>query len=102
MGNGISRKVIYSKNITLARIYLDGGKTVPEHSHNSEQISYVMEGRLRFEIGGKISEAVEGDIIVIPPEIPHRVTAMEASVVMDTFSPPRKDWMDGKDDYLRK
>ncbi len=102
MGNGISRRVIHGENITLARIYVDAGKTVPEHSHQNEQISYILEGKLTFDIGGKISEAGEGDILVIPPGIPHKVTAREPSVVLDTFSPPRKDWIEGKDDYLRK
>lgn len=101
MGPGISRRVIHGKNITLARIYLDAGTTVPEHKHDNEQISYVIEGRLVFEIRGNFTEATEGEIIMIPPKAPHRVIAKEPSVVLDTFSPPRKDWIEGKDDYLR-
>lgn len=97
MKEGITRKVIHGKNITLARIYVDAGRTVPEHSHHNEQISYVLEGRLTFNIEGKISEAAPGDIFVIPPGTMHKVTAREPSVVLDTFSPRRDDWMKTKD-----
>lgn len=102
VGTGISRRVIHGDNITLARFYLDAGATVSEHSHNNEQISYVMEGKLIFDIDGKSTEAHAGELFKIPPGVLHKVTAMEPSVVLDTFSPPRKDWMESKDEYFRK
>ena len=101
MGPGLSRRAIHGHNITIARIYLDAGAIVHEHSHANEQISQVLAGRLIFEVGGETREATQGDVFIIPPGVPHRVTASEKSIVLDTFSPPRNDWMEGKDDYFR-
>lgn len=96
VGKGLLRSVVHGRNITLARFYLDTGAIVPEHSHDNEQISYVIEGRLAFEVGGEASRVMEGNIVMIPPGTLHKVTALEPSVILDTFSPPRKDWMENR------
>ena len=98
---GIRRRVIHSGRLTTARIYLDSGAVVPRHHHDNEQISHVLEGRLRFEFDGGSLEAGPGDAVEIPSNEPHRVVALEDSLAMDVFAPVREDWLRGDDAYLR-
>jgi quercetin dioxygenase-like cupin family protein len=87
--------------MTTARIYLGKGGVVPRHSHENEQISHVLEGRLLFEFDSASYEVAAGGIMEIPPNEPHSVTALEDSVAMDVFAPVRADWLSGDDAYLR-
>ena len=98
---GIARRVIHSGRLTTARIYLAAGAIVPRHSHDNEQLSHVLEGRLRFEFDGGALEAGPGEVVEIPSDEPHRVVALENSVAMDVFAPVREDWVRGDDAYLR-
>lgn len=99
--DGISRKVIHGTNVTLAQLHFGSGKSVQKHSHESEQVSLVLRGKVSFDIEGRTIEVSEGSMLFIPPNVPHGVTALEDSIVVDTFSPPRNDWLAGKDSYLR-
>lgn len=74
---------------------------VPEHSHFHEQISHVVEGSLLFRLEGKEVTVRAGEIMCIPPHAPHEVVALEDSVALDIFNPPRQDWISGDDAYLR-
>jgi quercetin dioxygenase-like cupin family protein len=85
----------------LARIVLKKGAQVPMHHHFHEQISHVVEGALNFTIDGKEVTVRAGDILTIPPDVPHQVIALEDSVALDIFNPPRQDWIDRDDAYLR-
>ena len=88
----------------LAQIYLDKGCVVPKHSHENEQITWVVEGRLRLTLGEDEEQVVElgpGDVLHIPPHVPHAAEALEDTLDVDTFSPPRADWIDKSDAYLR-
>jgi quercetin dioxygenase-like cupin family protein len=96
------RQMIHGEKMTLARVELGRGCVVPEHAHANEQISIVLEGKLRFRIGGDDLTLEPGDVLHIPSEAPHSVTALEESVVMDVFSPVRDDWRRGNDAYLRR
>lgn len=97
----LARQVIHGANVTVGLIHLEKGCVVPEHKHVHEQLSLVLEGRLRF-LGPGIDVAVEpGGIVHLAPEEPHSVEALENSLVMDTFAPAREDWRSGKDAYLR-
>lgn len=98
---GISRRVVHSGRMTTARIYMDKGAVVPRHSHDNEQLSHILDGKLRFEFDGETIEAVAGDVVEIPSDAPHRVVAIEDSVAMDVFAPVRQDWLRGDDAYLR-
>lgn len=98
---GIARRVIHSGRMTTARIYLAAGAVVPRHSHDNEQLSHVLEGRLRFEFDSETVEAGPGEVVEIPSNAPHRVTALEDSTAMDVFAPVRSDWVSGDDAYLR-
>ena len=102
MNPGFGRKAIHGANLTIARLELKRGCKVPEHSHVNEQVSMVESGLLKFFIGGKEQMVGAGEVLVIPPHLPHGVEVMEDSVVVDVFSPLREDWLRGDDAYLRR
>jgi quercetin dioxygenase-like cupin family protein len=100
----IHRKVISGERAMLAHIYLDKGARVPMHFHENEQITYLVEGVLKFWIGEDREELVlrAGEVLHIPSNVPHEAEALEDCLDIDVFSPPRQDWLDGTDDYFRK
>jgi quercetin dioxygenase-like cupin family protein len=97
-----TRRVIHTQNMTIARLSLKKGGTVPEHHHINEQVALVVSGALKFFIAGKPLELRSGQCVVIPPDVPHSVEVLEDTDVIDTFSPLRSDWLAGDDAYLRK
>ncbi len=97
----ISRRFIHGDNVMVAEVRLKKGSVVPEHHHESEQLTWIMEGELLFEIGGKEIRVKAGEVLVIPSNTPHKATAMEDTVDFDLFSPIRHDWISGDDQYLR-
>jgi unsaturated pyranuronate lyase len=97
----IGRQMIHTQTMTLARIILAKGAVVPSHAHENEQIATVLEGRLRFTVGGEEQEVVAGESIPLAANVSHEVEALEDSVVLDVFSPVREDWVRGEDAYLR-
>jgi len=102
MNDKLARKVISGEKITIAQIFLAKDGVVPLHHHENEQISSIVTGAMRFEIEGKEIVLRAGDVLSIPPNVPHRVTALEDTQALDVFSPIRIDWLTGKDDYLRR
>jgi quercetin dioxygenase-like cupin family protein len=98
----LSRQVIHVQNMTIARMDLRKGGVVPEHSHVNEQVCMVEHGALRFVLEGREQVVRAGECLAIPPNVPHRVDVLEDSVAVDLFSPPRQDWIDGDDAYLRR
>ncbi len=98
---GLSRKLITGSGVMIAQVLLRKGTLVPEHSHASEQITYILEGALQFWIEGKDFILRAGEVLVIPPNVPHKALAVEETLDLDVFSPVRQDWIEGKDDYLR-
>ncbi len=88
--------------MTHARLRLSAGALVPLHNHTSEQITTVQSGKLVFRMAGAEITVKEGEMLVIPPDVPHEVTALEDSVATDYFAPPREDWIRGDDAYLRR
>jgi quercetin dioxygenase-like cupin family protein len=99
----IKRRIVTGDRAMLAHIYLDKGARVPMHSHHNEQITYLLQGVLKFWIGEGRDEIVlnAGEVLHIPPHVPHEAEALEDCLDVDVFSPPRQDWLDGTDDYLR-
>ena len=75
---------------------------MPEHSHENEQVTYILEGTLRFWIDGKVIDVHAGEVLCIPPHMPHKAQAMEDTVDLDVFYPPRQDWLSKNDAYLRR
>ena len=101
----LERRLITGSNTMIAHIYLDKGGVVPKHSHHNEQITYVLEGALKFLLGEDQDEEVvvrAGEVLTIPPHLPHSAEALEDTLDVDIFNPPREDWLDGSDAYLRK
>jgi quercetin dioxygenase-like cupin family protein len=99
---GLARRVIHGANMTVARIELRKAAVVPEHSHVNEQVCLVERGVLRFYNSAWEQVVRAGEALVIPPNAPHAVEAIEDSAVVDIFSPAREDWIRGDDAYLRR
>ena len=97
----LGRHFVVGQNVMLARVLLKKGCVVPEHSHPNEQLTYIAEGALKFWIDGKIIVVNAGEVLTIPPNMPHKAEALEDTVDFDVFNPPRADWMSGTDAYLR-
>ena len=97
----IGRQLVVGDNIMLARVILKKGAIVPTHSHMNEQVTYILEGALQFLIAGKEIVVRTGEVLTIPAGIPHNATALEDTVDLDVFAPPRMDWVAGTDQYLR-
>ena len=101
----LERRLITGERIMLAHVYLKKGCIVPQHSHDNEQITYILEGALKFWLGADAKEEVTvsaGEVLHIPPNVPHKAEALEETLDVDIFSPPRQDWLEKKDDYLRR
>src|SRR5215208_5143885 len=101
----LSRRLITGERMMLAHVYLDKGCIVPKHSHENEQLTYILEGVLRFWHGDDESEIVDvsaGEVLHIPSHLPHLAEALEDTLDVDIFCPPRQDWLDGSDAYLRR
>jgi quercetin dioxygenase-like cupin family protein len=98
----ISRKIVTGEREMLAQVYLKKGALVPIHSHDAEQMTYVLQGALKFLIGGEEITVREGEVLHIPSGVPHQAEALDDTFELDLFSPIRTDWLDGTDDYLRR
>jgi quercetin dioxygenase-like cupin family protein len=98
----LGRQLIVGHQVMLARVLLKMGCIVPLHSHIIEQLSYILEGALKFYIDGKEIVVHAGEVLTIPPNMPHKAEAMEDTVDLDIFNPPRADWINKTDSYLRK
>ena len=101
----LERRLVTGENIMLAHVYLKKGCIVPKHSHHNEQVTYILEGALKFWIGEDGAEEITvaaGEVLLIPANVPHKAEALEETLDVDVFSPPRQDWLDKKDDYLRR
>lgn len=105
----LSRKLISTDKMMIAQVFLLRGCIVQAHEHHNEQITYILEGALRFWIGEHAdapgTEYVDvraGEVLLIPGGIRHRAEALEDTLDLDVFNPPRQDWLDGSDQYLRR
>jgi quercetin dioxygenase-like cupin family protein len=98
----VTRQVLHTEKMTVARLLMKKGAVVPLHHHVNEQITMLTEGRLRFVVEGVETEISAGDLLQIPPNAPHLVEALEDSAATDLFSPAREDWIRGDDAYLRR
>jgi quercetin dioxygenase-like cupin family protein len=101
----LSRRLITGDRAMLAHVYLKKGCVVPRHQHENEQFTYILEGALQFFIGADGARKVTvraGEVLHIPSNIPHEAHALEDTLDLDIFCPPRQDWLDKTDAYLRK
>jgi quercetin dioxygenase-like cupin family protein len=98
----ISRKVISGQRAMVAQVFLKKDAVVPEHRHESEQITYILEGALKFELEGNEVIVRQGEVLLIPSNVPHRAVALEDTLDLDIFCPIRTDWLTKDDAYLRQ
>ena len=103
----IARQLFTGKRMMLAQVFLDKGAIVPKHSHDNEQLTWVVEGALKFWLGNEGEPGNEerivsaGEVMYIPSNVPHKAEALEDTLDVDVFSPPRQDWLDGTDTYFK-
>ena len=100
----ITRKLVTGERMMIAHVYFKKGDDVPQHSHENEQLTYILSGALHFWFGanGEQERTVRaGEVIVIPSNLLHRALALEDTLDVDVFCPPRQDWLAGTDAYLR-
>jgi quercetin dioxygenase-like cupin family protein len=99
----IARRIVTGEKVMLTQVYLDRGSVVPRHSHENEQITWIVQGALRFTLGAKGEREVvvrAGEVLHIPANLPHEAEALEDTLDVDVFAPPRADWLDGTDSYF--
>jgi quercetin dioxygenase-like cupin family protein len=101
----ISRKLITGDDMMLAQVFLKKDALVPQHSHHNEQLTYIISGALHFYIGADRAKEVivrAGEVLHLPSNVPHEARALEDTLDVDIFSPPRQDWLDGTDSYFHR
>jgi quercetin dioxygenase-like cupin family protein len=104
LGPLLGRRLIVGDRLMISHVYMEQGLVVPLHAHENEQLTYILEGTLRFWLGEDGSQVVDvhaGEVLCIPSSLPHRAEALERTLDVDVFTPPRQDWLDGSDAYLR-
>jgi len=100
----LERRLIWGERVMVSHVYLEKGCVVPRHAHDNEQMTYILEGVLRFWVGEDEGETIDvavGEVLHLPSGVPHRAEALEDTLDVDIFSPPRQDWIEKTDDYLR-
>jgi len=101
----LSRRLITGDQLMLTHVYLKKGCVVPKHSHMNEQLTYILEGALRFLVGDDDREEIvvrAGEVLHVPGNVPHEAHALEDTLDVDIFYPPREDWLQKTDSYLKK
>ena len=104
LSTGLTRRLVTGDKVMIAHVYFTKGTEVPRHHHHNEQLTYILEGTLQFFFGENDEETQTvhaGEVLVIPSDLPHRAVALEDTLDVDVFAPPRQDWLDGTDTYLR-
>ena len=97
----LQRQLVVGQDIMVARVLMKKGCIVPLHSHHNEQVTYILEGALKFWIDGKEIVVNAGEVLTIPRNMPHKAEALMDTVDLDVFNPPRADWINKADEYLR-
>ena len=101
----LDRRIITGERGMVTHVYMKKGCLVPMHHHENEQLTYILEGSLKFWVGSEDAEPFvvhAGEVLVLPSNVPHKAEALEDTLDVDFFTPPRQDWLDKTDDYLRR
>ena len=102
ISDGMTRRFVMADKSTMAIYDLKRGASVPVHTHDSEQLTYVLQGAMKFLVGGEEITVREGEVLHIPSWVPHQAEAIDDTFEMDIFSPIRQDWLDGTDNYFHE
>ena len=97
----LQRQFVVGRDIMVARVLMKKGCIIPLHSHYNEQFTYILEGALKFWVDGREIVVNAGEVLTIPPHMPHKAEALLDTVDLDVFNPPRADWINKTDQYLR-
>ena len=97
----LGRQMVVGERLMVARVLLKQGCVIPMHHHHNEQVTYIESGALHFQVSGEEITVRAGEFLCIPPNAPHTATALEDTVDIDLFTPPREDWINKTDEYLR-
>jgi quercetin dioxygenase-like cupin family protein len=102
----LGRRLISTDRMMIAQVFLEKGALVAKHEHENEQLTWIVEGTLRLWLGEdgdeEMFDVAAGEVLHIPSHVPHRAEALEDTLDVDIFQPPRADWLDGSDAYLRQ
>ena len=101
LNDKIERQMLHGDKLMLARVFMKKGAHVPKHQHHNEQVTYILEGALKFAVDEKEIVVNAGEVLCIPGNMPHQAWALEDTLDLDVFTPPREDWLNKADDYLR-
>ena len=104
LDKNIERRIITGAQIMIGQLFLKEGTQVAKHQHHNEQITYILKGALKLLLGEHEDQEIivrAGEVLVIPPNLPHSAVALEDTLDIDVFNPPRQDWLEGTDHYLR-
>jgi quercetin dioxygenase-like cupin family protein len=101
LNDKMSRQMISGDNATVSQLMLKAGAVVPRHSHVNEQYTWILSGSLKFVFDDREIVVNAGEVLLIPPHLPHSAIAMEDTVDVDIFAPRREDWIRKEDAYLR-
>jgi len=104
LNDRIDRRIITGEKVMLTHVYLKKGAVVPMHAHANEQITYILEGKIKFWIENEDADPIilgPGEVLTLPSNLPHSAEALEDTLDVDIFAPPREDWLNKDDDYLR-
>ena len=96
------RKALHAENMTVARFRFDKGNQVASHHHVNDQVTIVQSGAIRMVVGDQVLMMKTGDMVHVPPDVPHGNEALEDTIIIEIFSPLREDWIKGDDSYLRQ
>ena len=102
LSDKISRQYFYGQNEMIARFVLKKGAVIPKHNLASEQISYILSGSVKVTTNDTVYMVSSGEVLIIPPNVPYMFEALEDTIDIDVFSPPRQDWIEGNDNYLKQ
>jgi quercetin dioxygenase-like cupin family protein len=98
----LSRKIVSGEREMLVQVYVKRGCLVPMHAHDSEQMTYVLQGALKFVIDGEEITVREGEVLHIPSGVEHQSEALEDTFELDVFSPIRQGWLETSDEFTRR
>ena len=101
LSDKISRRYVHGEKAMLARFELKKGAIIPKHQHPNEQITYILSGAVKIHMEGRDYFVRSGEVIIIPSNVLHQFEALEDTIDIDVFSPPREDWLSGRDNYLK-
>jgi quercetin dioxygenase-like cupin family protein len=102
LNDSLSRQTVFGEKGTLAQLFIKRGGAIVRHSHANEEYTSIVSGAVKYVFDDREVVVNAGEVLVVPPNVPHAVVALQDTVWAIFFSPAREDWVRGEDQYLRK